>query len=213
MTTTTPTAPTPSPAAAPRFRITWRDRWSNLLTVGLTAVALLAGLLVRDSALSRTQSYSDPSGVTFSYPQGWRVNASEAEAGVLRIRENSPAGFPTTFELRWMPVDPAAADGDALSTAANTLAMNRGRDYAAFQLFDIVTGLTVKALPGATATYVFVDAGGNAFQEQMPSVVLGEDSLARQNGRVYIFSLLATEGNRADDLPAYRAFVESAKLP
>jgi len=210
---TTPSAPASSPAAAPSFRITERDRWSNLLAVGLAAIALLAGLLVRDSAMNRTQAYTDPSGVTFAYPAGWRVNASEAEAGVLRIREHAPSGYPTTFELRWMPVDPAAGDADALATAANTLALNRGRDYAAFQLFDILAGQTVKGLPGATASCVFVDAGGNAFQEQLPSVVLCEDRLARQDDRVYIFSLLATEGNRADDLPAFRAFVESAKLP
>ena len=219
MTVNTPSASAPAPAAspAPQFRIDWRDRVSALLTIAVTLVALLLGLLLRNSVEARTRSYADASGVGIQYPAWWRLNTDEAAAGILSVRDADAPGYPTTFELRWLAVDPQAGDEEALAGAANTLALNRGRDLAAFQLYEVVVepdaaGMA-HGLPGAEATYVFVDAGGGPFQERLPAVVLGQDVLLRKGGRAYVFSLLATEENRPDALSLFRAFVESAKLP
>lgn len=217
MTTTTAPAnanpPAPAAARAPQFRINQRDQLSALLTIIVTLIALLLGLLLRNSVEARTKAYADPSGVSIQYPDQWRLNTSEASAGLLVARDDSAPGYPATFEMRWLPADPQAADEEVLANAANTLALNRGRDLAAFQLFEIAGGENVKDLPGAKASYVFVDTSGGAFQERLPAVVLGEDLLARKGNRVYVFSMLATEADRPGILPLFRAFVESAKLP
>jgi hypothetical protein len=170
-------------------------------------------LLLRNSVEARTKAYTDTSGVGIQYPEGWRLNTSQAAAGVLVVRDDNALGYPATFEARWLPADLQTADEEALANAANTLALNRGRDLAAFQLFEVAGGETVKGLPGARASYVFVDTSGGAFEERLPAVVLGEDVLARKGNRVYVFSMLATEDDQTGVQPLFRAFVESAQLP
>lgn len=208
MTTTTVT-----PAPAPQFRINEHDRVSALLAALVTLIALLAGSLLRNSVESRTKSYTDPSGVVLTYPDTWRLDNSDAASGAVRVRESEPVDYPTTFEARWIAIDPAAKDEEVLSTVANTLALNRGQNMVAFKMYELSGGQTIKGLPGAIDTFVFVDNPGGAFQEKLPSVVLGEDQLARKGNRVYVFSLLTTEAARNHYLPLFRAFVESAKLP
>ena len=201
------------PAKPPAFRINTRDQYSAYLAILVTLVAILAGLLWRNSVEARTKTHTDPSGVEIQYPDLWRLDATNAEAGVLRVSDTSATDYPTAFELRWIPVAADSKDEDALATAANTLALNRGRDLSSFKLFEVQAGQTVKGLPGATATYVFVYDPTSLFQEGIPAVVLGEDLLVRKGDRVYVFSLLATRENRDQAQAMFRAFVESARLP
>jgi hypothetical protein len=60
---------------------------------------------------------------------------------------------------------------------------------------------------------VFVNTSGNALQEDLPVVVLGDDILVRKGGTVYVFSLLSSEENRPQSMAMLRAFVDSAQLP
>lgn len=207
---TTQAAPQPP---APVQQVNWRDQWSAALAVVVTLVALLAGLALRNSVESRTQTYSSPSGLSFQYPEGWRIDAREAEFGLIRARHLSASGYPTTFELRWVAVDPAMEDVDAIAFALNQLAINRGREHLAFKVLDTQSRQTVKGLPAGRSSYVFVEDSGGLMQQSLPVVVLGEDVSVRKGDRVYVFSWLATEGNRAQTEAAFRAFVESAKLP
>lgn len=209
MTTQTPS----TPRSAPMFRINTRDRVSALLAVIVTLVAILAGLLWRNMVEARTRSYADPSGVTIEYPESWRLDATGADIGLIRVSDTLAPEYPTTFELRWLPVAADATDEDALATALNTLALNRGRDLSAFKLLDSQTGQTVKELPGAAASFVFVHDPAGMFQQGIPAVVLGDDLLARKGDRVYVFSLLAARGNRALAEQRFGAFVDSARLP
>jgi hypothetical protein len=68
-------------------------------------------------------------------------------------------------------------------------------------------------LPGAKTRYVFVDSPSNAFQQAVPAVVRGDDYLVRKGANVYVFSLNSTDDNRADALPIFERFVETAQLP
>lgn len=209
MTTQTPS----TPRSAPVFRITARDQVSALLAVIVTLVAILAGLLWRNTVEARTASYTAPSGAVVDYPESWRLDATGADIGLVRFSDTLAPEYPTTFELRWLPVAPDATDEDALATALNTLALNRGRDLSAFKLLDTQTGQTVKELPGAAASFVFVHDPAGMFQQGIPTVVLGDDLLARKGDRVYVFSLLAARENRALAEQKFRAFVDSARLP
>jgi hypothetical protein len=197
-------------ASAPKFRINQQDRWSLIATIAITAIALLAGLLLRNTVESRTKTYKSPAGVTVQYPDAWRLNASE---DVLRARDAAAQSFPTTLELRTVPVDPGAKDENALALAASQVALNRGRDYASFKVFDVNTGQTYKGLPGATSSFVFVSETGGVLEEGLPAVVLGDDILVRKGGSVYVFSALSTQDNHAQAMNQLKAFVDSAQLP
>jgi hypothetical protein len=211
---TTVTSGTPAATARePRFRVNRKDTISTIATVVLTAIALLAGLALRNSVESRTKTYKDPSGVVINYPDTWHLNTSDAAQGVLSARDPNAQGFPTTLELRRVAVDPDAKDEDALALAANQVAINRGNELTAFKLFDITTGQPFKGLPGATTSFVFVSDTSGALQEGLPVVVLGDSVLVRKGGTVYVFSLLSTEDNRPQALASLRAFVDSVQLP
>lgn len=203
----------PPAAATPQFRINARDRLSALLTILVTLIALLAGSLLRNAVESRTKTYADPSGVAVTYPAAWRLDSSDAAGGVVRVTDAESTAYPTVFQVRWIAVDPAAKDDEVLAAVANTLALNRGQELTAFKMFDLTAGQVVKGLPGAISSFVFVDTSGDPFQEKLPTVVLGDDQLARKGNRVYVFSMLSTEGARTQHLPMFGAFVESAKLP
>ncbi len=212
MTTQTSSAQTAT-RNAPAFRINARDQMSALLAVIVTLVAILAGLLWRNVVEARTQPYADPSGVTIAYPESWRLDTTGAEAGLIRVSDPLATEYPTAFELRWLPAASDASDEEALATAVNTLALNRGRDLSSFKLLDVQTGQTIKGLPASTASFVFVHDPTSLFQQGIPAVVLGDDLLARKGERVYVFSLLAARENRDLAEQRFRAFVESVRLP
>ncbi|MCS6774093.1 MAG: hypothetical protein RMM31_10980 [Anaerolineae bacterium] len=207
------TAQATSQQPLPVRQVNWRDQWSAALAIVVTVAALLAGLALRASVESRVRTYSNPSGLSFQYPDGWQIDAREADLGLIRVRYMAAAEYPTTFELRWIAVDPAMEDVDALSFAANQLAINRGREHLAFKVLDVQSRQTIKGLPASTTSYVLVEDSSGLMRQNLPAVVLGEDIGVRKGERVYIFSWLASEGNRAQTEAAFRAFVESAKLP
>ena len=212
MTTQTPSAQT-AIRKAPVFRINTRDQMSALITVIVALVAILAGLLWRNGVEARTRSYAAPSGMTIEYPESWRLDATSADIGLIRVSDPLATEYLTTLEARWLPVAPDAGDEEALATAVNTLALNRGRDLSSFKMLDMQAGQTIKALPGAVMSFVFVYDPTSLFQEGIPAVVLGDDLLARKGERVYVFSLLAARENRDLAEQRFRAFVESARLP
>lgn len=211
MSSTTSTIPAAEPAA-PRFRMNRHDRMSLVLTVVLTAIALIAGLALRGAVESYTKGYKTPQGVFIEYPDTWQLNTADTSE-VVRVRDSAAQNFATTLELRAVSIDPAAKDDEALSFAANQAALNRGQEQSSFKVFDLTTGQTIKALPAATSSFVFVSDTSGALQEGLPVVVLGEDTLVRKGGTVYIFSALSTEENHARAVAQLKAFVDSAQLP
>jgi hypothetical protein len=197
----------------PRARVTRRDWASAALVVLLTLVALAVGLALRSSVENRSKSYTDSSGVTLHYPESWQLSAPKAAGGTVLIRDLSAKGYPTTLGFSSVAVNAQAQDADALSVVANNLAISRGQDLTSYKLFGVTSGQTIKGMPGAKTRYVFVDTPANAFQQAVPAVVRGDDYLVRKGANVYVFSLNTTDENRADALPIFERFVETAQLP
>jgi hypothetical protein len=213
-TTTTPDVPAPAATrAAPRFRINNHDRVSLILTLAVTAVALLAGLTLRGAVESYTKVYKTPQGVFIAYPDTWRLNTAGAAGGTVSVKDSAAQDFATTLELNVLNVDPSAKDAEALSYAANQLALNRARSLSSFKVFGITPGQTAKGLPGASSSFVYVSDTGGPLQEGLPVVVLGDDVLVRKGGTVYMFTALSTEDNHAQAAARLKAFVDAAQLP
>ncbi len=186
------------------------DTATALITLVIAALALAAGLLVRNSVESRVKSYAHASGVKIAYPDSWRLDTRLAEDGILRARDPQSNGYPTTLELRWVAIDPALDDKAAVANVSSSLAINRARDEAAFKAFDLSMG----GANGITAagTYVFVANTGGALQESIPSVVLGEDRYVRRGDKVFVFSLHSTDANRAVAQAQFERFISAAAL-
>jgi hypothetical protein len=210
MTSTTPTLPAAAPTQ--RFRVNQRDRISLILTLLVTVIALGAGLALRGAIESYTKGYKTPTGVFIEYPDTWQLSTSD-DAGVIRVRDSAAQNFATTLELRTVSVEASTKDDEALSLAANQVALNRGQAESNFKLFDLSTGQTLKGLPAATSSFVFVSDTSSALQESLPVVVLGKDTLVRKGGTVYVFSVLSSEVNDAQATAQLKSFVDSAQLP
>lgn len=188
---------------------------SLIATILITAVAVLVGLLYRDGIEARVKPYTDAAGVTIRYPAWWTLNTDDAASGILSARDSEAGSFATTLELQSIGVDPTANDDAAIAQAYAQLSVNRGQNLGSLKVFDLATGSehAVKGLPGGQGSYVFVSRPGTFLQESLPAVVLGDDTFVRKGGRVFVFSLQATEANRPQALKKYQAFINSATLP
>lgn len=207
--------------AAPTPRRTTNERVSALLVVLVTLVALVAGFILRNSAETATRSYTTPYNLTVSYPEGWRIDDSDAANRVV-MSEPGSGRFPTTFEVTNVVVDASAPFTDVLGTVGQNLATSRGADLTAYKVLDIqnqevVNGnrvpLTIKSLPAMITRYAYVTTPNSVFTAGIPTVVVGTDYLIRQGGRVYIFTVQATEQNQDDALARFERFVQDARIP
>ena len=193
-------------------RVSREDTVSLLLVTGITVLALLLGLILRNSVESGTRSYKDATlGATIHYPDTWQLNNSTK--GVVTVQHALAAGFPTTFELRKTTVDQAASDTAVLSLVANDLAGTRARQSTGYKLFNITPRENIKGLPAAKASYVYVNMPAGALLQSTPAVVMGTDYLVRKGAAVYTFSMLTADGNQDAAKPLFDRFVESAELP
>ncbi len=177
--------------------------------LAVAALAVLLGLLYRNSMESRTREYADAaSGVTLVYPDSWRLDKRDAGDGVLRVRDPQQTGYATTLELRWVAIEATADDKNAIASTANSLAVERAQQLSAYKTLDLsVTSDT----PGAgSASYAFVSSGG-ALQERVPTVVLGEDRYVRRGDKVFIYTLHSTEANLATAQPLFERFISTSR--
>ncbi len=208
-------------AAAPAPRRTTNERVSALLVVLVTLVALVAGFLLRDSAESATRSFTTPYNLTIAYPDGWRINDSDAANRVV-MSEPGSGRFPTTFEVTNVVVDASAPFTDVLGSVGQNLATSRGSDLTAYKVLDIQNqvvengnrvALTIKGLPATITRYAYVSAPNSVFTGGIPTVVVGTDYLLRKDNRVYVFTVQSTEENEADAKARFERFVQDASIP
>ncbi|MDP9350084.1 MAG: hypothetical protein M3P51_00845 [Chloroflexota bacterium] len=200
-------------SGTPQFRVNKRDTISLLSVIGLTLLALLAGLLLREAVEARTRSYSAPGGVAVQYPDSWRLDATQAENGTVRVLDPTAPGAPTELALSSVAVDPQANAEAVLGSVASNLTIDRGRTMEAFKQLDIRSGEPLGGQPTLRNRYVFVNTTGGVFADNMPHVMLGEDRLVRKGGKVYIFSMHAAEENYERTRDQFDRFVQSATLP
>ena len=206
---------------APAPRPTTNDRVSALLVVLVTLVALIAGFLMRNAAETATRSYTTPYNLTVAYPDGWRINDSDAANRVI-MSDPGSGRFPTTFEVENVVVDASASYTDVLGTVGQNLAASRGTGLTAYKVLDIQNqrvengnrvGLTIKGLPAMITRYAYVSTPQSVLTEGIPTVVVGTDYLLLKGNRVYVFTVQSTEENESDAKARFERFVQDAIIP
>ncbi len=188
-----------------------RDRWADWAVIGVVVVALLLGWGVMALAQGQRGLYADErTGLTVRYPQGWLLKAGENLA--FQAVDPASGDFKTTYQVRLVPIDAAAAVTPTLASVLNNASLARAREGTAYRLFDIVEGRQLGGQPTMEATYVYVVESSNLFTQRLPAVILGLDVALARGDRAYIFSLLASEDNFKKAEPAFRQFVKSAEI-
>ncbi len=195
--------------ATGRLRTSWSQNYAEWMVILVVAVALLAGWGVRtyaESWVGRASTATGPA-LTVSYPAWW---LSSADGGDLRFRDVRAGGVPPAIEVRAANAAQADQAVHALALEADSLSLGRGRELSAYRILSTDTKATYRGAPALEVSYVYVLDKADAFQQQLPVVMLGEDMLVYQAGRVFVFSLQAPQDGFDQAQRRFRALVDSA---
>ncbi len=179
--------------------------------VVVVAVALLAGLVYRQSLLGATRTTSLGT-ATVAYPSWWRLDSSGSARGTLSVRNNQASGFPSIMTMTSVRVAAELKDRQAISAAADIVNVERGTSLTSYKVFDIAAGLTVNGHSSARSEFVYTSAGGSLLQQNLPVVVTGRDTFIRNGDTVYVMSLESAAADQNRAVPRYRSFVNSARF-
>jgi len=182
-----------------------RDRWADWAVVAIVAIALILGLVLRESILSRTEPFTE-AGVSGRCPADWVRETGDDPL----LRTSDPRGgvFDATLEVRSRPL---AADAEPI-LVLDALAFERSRQIAAYKTLDTEQVL-VEGQVAVRRTFTYVQTDRNPYTNRLPVVVQGIDlALRDEDGRIVVATLLAS----VDDFDAYQryfyALVESLEF-
>ena len=190
---------------------TRRDRWSDWAVVLVFALALALGWGVMVYAQGQRESFTDAaSGLTVAYPHGWLVKGDDRLA--FQVLNPVASGFRTTYQVRVWPISAAEPLTSSLGAILTDASLSRAQQGTAYRLLDIAEGRAVRGQPAMEAEYVYVVEGNDLFVQQLPVLVRGLDVARTLGDRAFVFSLLASQDDFDRAEPAFRDFVETAKL-
>jgi len=173
----------------------------------VVAVALAAGWGVRYYAEGRVERYS-ADGVTVAYPATWMP--SKAADGTLRFRETQAGGSAVSITVRGAAFANAQSAAQAVAAEADALTLDGKTNWIAYRILSNDAKATFRGQPARRISYVFVEDRPDAFQQYLPVVMLGQDVVTYQNGRVYVLSLQAPQSEFARAQHYFEALLDSA---
>jgi hypothetical protein len=190
---------------------TRRDRRSDWAVVGVVALALILGWLVKVYAQGRRTTYTDPdAGITVNYPQHWLLR--EQESSAFQAVDLGAGDFKTTYQVRVWPVDAAQDVTANLGSVLNSASIARAQGVTAYRLYGISAAREIRGQPTMEARYVYVADSGDPFFQRTPAVVLGLDVALQRGDAVYVFSLLAAHDDFEEAERDFLRFVDSARI-
>ena len=209
-------------AVEARARAQRRDRWVSLAVVGVFALALILGWVLKMAAQGRS-AVGDAGDTSVRYPSGWV--RSETEAPVLfKAQDLWATPYRTTLTLERRPVPPDTVS--PLSYVQSSLDLERGRTWTAYRTLQLDEPVTVEGRElqqeelatgeerrGMLVTFVYVEPNPNPFVETIPVVMQGEDYLFSAGDYVYVSTVTAAKENITQGQNALRALVHSLTLP
>lgn len=173
----------PSMAAGPPRVTTTRQMWSNLLALGATLLALLGGLLLRESVRADLVLYEDPAaGIEVMRPAEWLVDTQGDY--VFRLQDPVVRPFQTTLQVTVITIGPDATGRNVL----DTLTLRRSSLFAGYQVLSVTDPVATPNGPAAEMQYAFVAANANPFLASLPVTVRGVDIVYRKGDQAIIAS-------------------------
>jgi hypothetical protein len=183
-----------------------RDRFADGAVIGLVAIALIAGWLIKTRAEGATQALSSEAG-SFNAPIGWRSDKSN---GLAAQDTRTASGVPTTFSLTT-----DALDGDpSLNALSTRRTIQLAQDLDGFSMLDT----RPETLNGNAATtlhyaYVVVPEAGTAGSERLPVVVEATETLIKRGGRLVVVRFSSESSSFAALADLRAKIIGSVTLP
>jgi hypothetical protein len=163
-----------------------RQLWSGLLALGATLLALLGGLVVRDSVLADTVPYEDPAaGLAVRRPAGWLLDAQGDY--VFRLQDPAARPFKTALQVSVVTIGPDATGRNVL----DSLTLKRSASLSGYRVLSVADPVPTLHGSAAEMRYAYVASEADPFLETLPVVVLGMDVVYLKGDQAIVATYLA----------------------
>lgn len=181
-------------------------RRSQWLVIGLTALALLAGLALRSTALSRTRTVEE-NGFLVQIPDQWVVEyASGGLNGQQAVRPALTAWDPLSPGTRYLATLLPAQDDASLATVASFHNLQRAQTETAYRVLE-QTPATLGGREGYRVLFAFVDASAPG---EIPVLFQGADYYFFEGDSVIVATLETRHDFEKEFIP-FKSFAASAQ--
>lgn len=182
------------------------DRYSEWAVIAVTAIALLAGALIRASVEGQTRQLS-ADGVSAEVPVRWIAAASTDGGALLQARATSGV-FPTIYRIEAFPL----ADDATLDDAFVARTLQLGSELTAFNVLESA-GASVNGRPAIKVSFAYVVSDPNVQRENVPTSVRGDEYIFLDgHGRALAVQFAAESDNYERALPGFERFLLSVSF-
>jgi hypothetical protein len=183
--------------------LTKNDRFSAVLVVLVTLMALGLGLILRQRTSNLTWHFvSREAGIEVSYPAGWLTD--EGGNYVVRIRNPKARPFKTQFMIAVVP----AGGATSVRNVLDSLTLQRSSELSAYRVLG-VEEIGTEGIATTQMNFAFVEADPNPFVQRLPSVVLGRDIVILDGDRAIVVTYMADDASFDESLPDFQRFLGS----
>jgi hypothetical protein len=169
--------------------LNFRQRWATLLTIALTGLALIGGVILRGSVIGATQAFVDrAAGVSARYPAGWLIERGTTGSNfVFRAEDSAALSFKTTLSVAILPIGPNATVYDVIQI----LTVQRAQTLAAYRSLSTDTYPLPNGAPATRIQYAYASIDPDPFLSAVPVVVRAEDVIILSHSQAIIASYLS----------------------
>ena len=184
---------------------TRNDRLGLVVVSALTIIAMGAGLLIKEQSTNDTWLFESRSaGVVARYPAGWIVD--EGSGAVARISDPRSRPFKTQYSISSFPF----SGQTSIRNILDGITLQRSSDLAGYRVLEVFDAFVL----GRNITrmrFAFVVADPNPFIQQIPVVVLGEDTVIVDGNRALVITYENFEQRFDADRASYDRFYASIR--
>ncbi len=195
--------------AAKNVRASLGDTYAEWAVIVVLLIALAIGWGIKAATENQMLPYT-ANGLTISYPSDW--SASTTAEGVLRFRDVRAGGVPPVIEVRAIDAADAAVITQTLALEADSLALTRAQELTAYRILEMDDTVAFRGQAALRVSFVYVMDEPSAFEQHLPVVVLGEDWLTWQQGKILVFSRQAPQDAFDKTGPYFQRVMDSFGL-
>jgi hypothetical protein len=164
--------------------LNFRQRWATFLTIGVTVMALLAGLLLRSSVEGATQLFVDSAtGIAARYPADWLLERGAPGADfVFRVEDPTALAFKTTLSVSIQPIGPNATVYDV----AELLTLKQAQTLAAYHYLGLAPIQLANGTAATRLSYAYAASAADPFLGSVPVVVQADDVIVLSHGQAIV---------------------------
>ena len=181
------------------------DRYSDLVVILLTVVALLAGWVFKSSVENRSISFNS-GGFSAQTPQGW-LTVEPSGNEILQVTDLSSSGFGTTYIVESLLIEKEST----FSQAASLLTLDRGQKLTAYRVLD-QKQVTISGKQAYEISYVFIESNPNLTHNIYPNIVRGMDIIFLNGDNAIVATFWAEKQSYENDLGRFQKFLGSLKF-